>query len=138
MLSKYESNTQSPTLETLIDLAVIFNVSLDYLAGISEKSAVSLEGLSGEQRKIISLSQIFRTCNAISKCKELSFAPGSSAHAVSISRGIISTMRKKHYILCKEDFIESITYSHSRYKPEKMSRETDVTSSAASGAAQKP
>ena len=53
VISKYESNTQSPTLETLIDLAVIFNVSLDYLAGISEKSAVSLEGLSDEQKKII-------------------------------------------------------------------------------------
>ncbi len=61
VISKYESNTQSPTLETLIDLAVIFNVSLDYLAGISEKSAVSLEGLSDEQKKIIiCLSQTFR------------------------------------------------------------------------------
>lgn len=62
VISKYENNTQSPTLETLIDLAVIFNVSLDYLAGISEKSAVSLEGLSDKQKQIIiCLSQTFRS-----------------------------------------------------------------------------
>ncbi|MGN1089034.1 MAG: helix-turn-helix domain-containing protein [Huintestinicola sp.] len=61
VISKYENNTQFPTLETLIDLSVIFNVSLDYLAGVSEKSALSLEGLSDEQKKIlISLSQNFR------------------------------------------------------------------------------
>lgn len=61
VISKYESNTQSPTLDTLIAFSLIFNVSLDYLAGISEKSAVSLEGLSPKQVDIMmSLNQLFR------------------------------------------------------------------------------
>lgn len=60
-ISKYESNTQSPTLETLTDFANIFNVSLDYLAGVSSKGAVSLNGLTENQADIIlSLSQMFR------------------------------------------------------------------------------
>ncbi len=61
-VSKYESNTQSPTLETFIKLAQVFNVSLDYLAGIEVNSSVPLDGLSKEQAEILlSLSEAFKT-----------------------------------------------------------------------------
>lgn len=61
VISKYESNTESPTLDTLIQLAIISNVSLDYLAGISTKRAVTLDGLSQEQADIIMLMvQMFK------------------------------------------------------------------------------
>ncbi len=61
VISKYENNTETPTLDTLIQLAVIFNVSLDYLAGISTKRAVTLDGLSQEQIDIILLMvQMFK------------------------------------------------------------------------------
>ena len=32
----YEKSTRTPSLETLIDLATLFNVSLDYLTGMDE------------------------------------------------------------------------------------------------------
>lgn len=53
VISKYESNLQMPTLDTLIELSVIFNVSLDYLAGIDTKKAVLLNGLTQNQESII-------------------------------------------------------------------------------------
>lgn len=60
-VSKYERNLQSPPIETMIDMANIFNVSLDYLAGLSPKNAVSLAGLTDKQAEIIiELSNIFR------------------------------------------------------------------------------
>jgi transcriptional regulator with XRE-family HTH domain len=34
LISKYENNQKLPTLETLIDLSVLFDVSLDFLAQI--------------------------------------------------------------------------------------------------------
>ena len=37
----------------LTDLAVVFNVSLDYLVGIDKKQMVSVEGLSPEQQALV-------------------------------------------------------------------------------------
>lgn len=60
-VSKYESNTQTPQLETMIEFAAIFNVSLDYLTGLSDKKAVSLNELTESQIDIIlGLSNMFR------------------------------------------------------------------------------
>lgn len=53
VISKYENNLQTPTIDTLIELSVIFNVSLDYLAGIDMKKAISLNGLTSNQVNII-------------------------------------------------------------------------------------
>lgn len=62
VISKYENNIQSPTLETLIEFSVIFNVSLDYLAGLKVNKSASLDGLSDNQESIIlSLVQTFKT-----------------------------------------------------------------------------
>ncbi|MBO5226588.1 MAG: helix-turn-helix transcriptional regulator [Ruminococcus sp.] len=83
VISKYESNTQSPTLDTLISFSLIFNVSLDYLAGISTKQAVSLEGMTPNQANIIMmLSQMFRD-------GEVSNAKGLSKHQLELLNDII-------------------------------------------------
>lgn len=59
---KYESNLQMPTLDTMIQLSLVFNVSLDYLAGIDKKNALSLQGLSEEQECILTqLASAFRS-----------------------------------------------------------------------------
>ncbi|MFT3950377.1 MAG: helix-turn-helix transcriptional regulator [Oscillospiraceae bacterium] len=52
-VSKYESNLQFPTLETLIQLAAVFRVSLDYLAGLDKRNALSLQGLTGKQEELL-------------------------------------------------------------------------------------
>lgn len=52
-ISKYESNFQSPTLETMTELAAIFNVSLDYLAGLNARNGLSLNGLTESQTDIL-------------------------------------------------------------------------------------
>lgn len=60
VISKYENNIQMPTLDTLIKMAVLFNVSMDYIAGIEKNQTMSLIGLSPEQSEIIhELSKIF-------------------------------------------------------------------------------
>ncbi|MBE6903661.1 MAG: helix-turn-helix transcriptional regulator [Ruminococcaceae bacterium] len=51
----YENNTAIPPLEVLTQLAVIFNVSLDYLVGIDKNEMVSLSGLNQKQRELINI-----------------------------------------------------------------------------------
>lgn len=61
VISKYENNIQMPTLDTLIKLAAIFNVSMDYMAGLEKSQTISLVGLTAEQSEIISkLAKIFQ------------------------------------------------------------------------------
>lgn len=52
-ISKYESNQKMPPLETLIDISLLFNVSLDYLAGIEKGKSFPISGLTHEQIEII-------------------------------------------------------------------------------------
>ncbi len=52
-ISRYESNLKIPPTETLIDLAILYNVSLDYLVGIDKKQSVIIEDLTDEQKNII-------------------------------------------------------------------------------------
>ena len=60
-VSRYEQNIQVPSHEVMVELAAIFNVSLDYLTGLSDKKAVSLNELTESQIEIIlSLSNMFR------------------------------------------------------------------------------
>ncbi|MCH5348663.1 MAG: helix-turn-helix transcriptional regulator [Oscillospiraceae bacterium] len=60
-ISRYEQNIQVPSHEVMVELAAIFNVSLDYLTGLSNKNAVSLNGLTESQTEIIlGLSNMFR------------------------------------------------------------------------------
>lgn len=62
VICAYENNVRIPPLEVLTEIAVIFNVSLDYLVGIDKNEMVSVEGLDARQRDIIyALVEEFKT-----------------------------------------------------------------------------
>ena len=49
----YENNVRIPPLDVLVNMAVIFNVSLDYLVGIDKNEMVSISELNDGQRKLV-------------------------------------------------------------------------------------
>ena len=49
----YENNTRIPPLDVLVNMAVIFNVSLDYLVGIDKNEMISVDNLDDVQKQII-------------------------------------------------------------------------------------
>ncbi len=49
----YENNVRVPPLDVLVNIAVIFNVSLDYLVGIDKNEMVSINGLNEAQKRLI-------------------------------------------------------------------------------------
>jgi transcriptional regulator with XRE-family HTH domain len=53
MVSCYENNTKSPTIETLSQLAIIYNVTTDYLLGHEKRRSIFVDGLSERQLDII-------------------------------------------------------------------------------------
>ena len=55
VICTYENNIRIPPLEVLTDIAVLFNVSLDYLVGIDKAEMVSIDGLDNQQKEIIHL-----------------------------------------------------------------------------------
>lgn len=64
IISRYESNYQTPPFETMRELAVIFNVSMDYLAGFDKSGTIQVFGLTDEQCDILKkLAEIFRKQN---------------------------------------------------------------------------
>lgn len=65
IISRYESNLQTPTFETMRDLSAIFNVSMDYLSGFEDKNNISIYGLNKEQIEIVQdLTELFRYQNS--------------------------------------------------------------------------
>lgn len=71
VISSYENNIKTPTLEVLISISNVFNVSLDYLVGIEKKEALYLNNLNDTQTEILKLIYEEFTDNSI-KAKELS------------------------------------------------------------------
>ena len=68
IISRYENNYQSPTFETVKHFARIFNVSLDYLAGLEKRNMISAYNLTDHQLEIINrLISAFREQNANAK-----------------------------------------------------------------------
>ena len=55
VISSYENNLKVPSVDILTSLAVLYNVSLDYLVGIDKNQMVSVEGLSEQQMHVIRL-----------------------------------------------------------------------------------
>lgn len=53
VVSSYENNIKIPPVDILTNLAVLYNVSLDYLVGIDKNEMVSVEGLTDEQTNVI-------------------------------------------------------------------------------------
>lgn len=52
-VSLYESDGMVPPGDTLIELASLFNVSLDYLVGIDKNEMVSIEKLTKKQKMLV-------------------------------------------------------------------------------------
>ena len=68
IISRYENNYQPVPFETMRTFAAIFNVSMDYLAGMEKQSSIPTVGLSSEQVDIISsLTAMFRSANQNSR-----------------------------------------------------------------------
>ena len=53
VISNYENNIKIPPLDVLTQLAVTFNVSLDYLVGIDKNEMISIDGLTSSQKEIM-------------------------------------------------------------------------------------
>ena len=64
IISRYENNLLAPTFETICEFAQIFNVSVDFLAGVDKKKGVDLDDLTEVQLSIIDdLVMLFRKKN---------------------------------------------------------------------------
>lgn len=70
MISSYEKGTRMPSLDILMQLTFIFNVSIDYMLGVQrnniedKQKSIDISGLNDNQIKIIeSLIDEFRDCN---------------------------------------------------------------------------
>lgn len=61
IISAYENETRTPSLEVLIKLSNEFNVSMEYLLGIEKENTIDVSGLNEEQiTAIASLIELFR------------------------------------------------------------------------------
>ena len=66
-ISNYENNTQTPPADTLVRLADIYGVSVDYLLGVKNdrKRVLVIEGLTPSQEKALEiLADEFREANS--------------------------------------------------------------------------
>lgn len=52
-LSKYESNINTPNINILRELAKLYSVSLDYIAGLDDREMIFVDKLTNRQRDII-------------------------------------------------------------------------------------
>ncbi|MCM1165922.1 MAG: helix-turn-helix domain-containing protein [Lachnospiraceae bacterium] len=53
MISRYENNMSEPPFDKIRNLAAVFNVSMDYLAGMEKKKMLSAQRLTDEQTNIL-------------------------------------------------------------------------------------
>ena len=54
IISAYENETRTPSLEVLIKLSNEFNVSIEYLLGIEREKTINVTGLNEEQISVVS------------------------------------------------------------------------------------
>ncbi len=54
IISAYENETRTPSLEVLIKLSNEFNVSMEYLLGIEREKTIDVTGLTEEQISVVS------------------------------------------------------------------------------------
>ena len=52
-ISAYEQGTKSPSVEVLIKLCSLFNVSSDYLLGLSDSMELKMSALTDDQTQLI-------------------------------------------------------------------------------------
>lgn len=60
-IGRWESNLKHPSVERLIRLAQLYNVSLNYLVGLDSERAITLSGLPKSQKWI--LKQLVKELN---------------------------------------------------------------------------
>lgn len=66
IISRYENNYQAVPFETMRTFASIFNVSMDYLAGMEKRNTIDAAMLTGVQADILrSLAEAFRNKNQV-------------------------------------------------------------------------
>ena len=53
VVSSYEANLRTPPLDVLTDLAALYGVSLDYLAGVEGRAMLPAEGLTSAQTELV-------------------------------------------------------------------------------------
>ena len=64
IISAYETEQRSPSLDVLIKLSYEFNVSMEYLLGIERDKTLDISGLNDEQVTVInSLVELLRNEN---------------------------------------------------------------------------
>lgn len=85
----YENNYKTPPLEVLVQMAVIFNVSLDYLVGIDKNEMVSIAGLTDGQKELIhALINEFKSGTAL--------GPGLTTTEQEILNKLMIEIYRKH------------------------------------------
>lgn len=73
IISRYENNYQAVPFETMRTFASIFNVSMDYLAGMEKRNIVDAAMLTETQTNILrSLAEAFREINRAGEHKPTS------------------------------------------------------------------
>ena len=88
VISAYENDLRIPPLEVLTEIALIFNVSLDFLVGIDKAEMVSVDGLNDTQQAIIQ-SLIYEFTN------DQSPYPGLTEHQQKLLSQIMVEFSKK-------------------------------------------
>lgn len=89
VISSYENNIKVPPLSILIQLAVIFNVSLDYLVGIDKSEMVSVAKLNSSQKDLVD-TIIFELSD-----KNTCLKDGLSVRQQEILNGLMKEFSKK-------------------------------------------
>ena len=54
MISAYETSMRMPSYDVLVRIALLFNVSVDYLLGVREYDTLNVSGLTDRQKSILS------------------------------------------------------------------------------------
>lgn len=52
-ISGYENNIKTPSLEVLIQLALLFGVTSDYILGLDDRKMLYIDGLSDRQQAVL-------------------------------------------------------------------------------------
>ncbi len=86
VISAYENDLKTPSGETLIDLSVVLDISLDYLVGFVNRRSIVVEGLSEQQ--IETLIQL------VTEYREGKRYPGFTAHQKQILNDIMGEFGK--------------------------------------------
>ncbi|MDO4174635.1 MAG: helix-turn-helix transcriptional regulator [Eubacteriales bacterium] len=52
-ISAYERNVKTPSVDVLLQMAVLYNTSLDYIMGLDNRTNIYLDGLNESQQQTI-------------------------------------------------------------------------------------